>query len=235
MISFIVPAYNEERLLGRTLSAIHAAARDLAQPYELIVADDGSTDQTGEVARAHGAVLVQVRYRQISRTRNAGARASRGDYLIFIDADTVLTPAVLRATFDVLRQGAAGGGARFRFDGRLPLYARLLSPLVNAVMRAGGMAAGCYVFCSREAFEAVGGFDERLYGAEELVFSRALRRRGPMVILEDAVTTSGRKMRAYSGWELLRLFAGLLPRGLAGVRTPDRLAFWYSDRREDPG
>ena len=54
MISFIIPAYNEESLLGGTLCALHEAARTVGEPYEVIVADDGSTDGTAEVARAHG-------------------------------------------------------------------------------------------------------------------------------------------------------------------------------------
>src|SRR5215468_3413804 len=56
VISFVVPAYNEERLLGRTLAAIHTAARELGRPYELIVADDASTDRTAGVACDSGAV-----------------------------------------------------------------------------------------------------------------------------------------------------------------------------------
>ena len=57
VISFIVPAYNEEQLLGPTLEAIHSAARAVGKPYELIVVDDGSTDQTALVARHYHAVV----------------------------------------------------------------------------------------------------------------------------------------------------------------------------------
>ena len=74
MISFVVPAYNEERLIGATLDAIHAAAREIAQPYELIVANDASTDDTPAIARAHGARVVDCDHRQIARVRNADIR-----------------------------------------------------------------------------------------------------------------------------------------------------------------
>ena len=50
VISFILPAHNEEALLGRTLSALHESARALGEPYEAIVANDASTDRTGEIA-----------------------------------------------------------------------------------------------------------------------------------------------------------------------------------------
>ena len=73
MISFIVPAHNEERYLGRTLHSIRAAAAALERPYEIIVVDDASTDGTAAVAESHGARLVQVHLRQISAVRNAGS------------------------------------------------------------------------------------------------------------------------------------------------------------------
>ena len=109
MISFVVPAYNEERLLGRTLVAIHAAARALAHPYELIVVDDDSTDSTAAIARANGARVVRVQFRHIARTRNAGAWAATDSTLIFVDADTIVPAAAVQATMEALGRGAAGG------------------------------------------------------------------------------------------------------------------------------
>jgi glycosyltransferase involved in cell wall biosynthesis len=64
MISFIVPAYNEERLLGATLDALHVAGRASGERYELVVVDDGSTDRTAIIAHRHGALLVSVAHRQ---------------------------------------------------------------------------------------------------------------------------------------------------------------------------
>jgi len=54
MISFVVPAHNEERLLPRTLVALHTVGRRLKDDYEVIVVDDASSDRTGEVAEEHG-------------------------------------------------------------------------------------------------------------------------------------------------------------------------------------
>jgi glycosyltransferase involved in cell wall biosynthesis len=233
VISFIVPAYNEERLLGATLSSLASSARALGESYELIVADDASTDGTVEVARAHGATVVPVEFRQIARTRNAGARAARGDPFIFVDADTLVPPATLAATLEALRNGAAGGGARVRFDGRLPLYARVLLPVLDASMRWGRLAAGCYVYCTRAAFERVGGFDERLFATEELAFSRALRRAGRVQILPEMVHTSGRRLRAYGTWKLLRWTVRVLLRGPAALRSREYFGAWYVDRYQD--
>jgi glycosyltransferase involved in cell wall biosynthesis len=228
-----VPAHNEEPLLETTLHAIHAAGRALAEPYEVIVVDDASTDGTAAVAGANGARVVPVCVRQIAAARNAGARAAAGSVLIFVDADTVASAAAVTAAVAAVRSGAAGGGARVDFDGRIPLWARACLALLRIGMRIGRLAAGCFIFCSRAAFEAVGGFDEGLYAAEEIAFSRALGRQGPVVILREAVNTSGRKMRTHSTREIVRFYADVLRLGKAVVRSRDALSLWYGERRHD--
>lgn len=234
VISFIVPAYNEERLLGATLDALHAAARAAGEPYELIVVDDASTDRTATIAADHGAALVSVAHRQIAATRNSGARQANGDWLIFVDADTIVNEAVVGAAIEALRGGAAGGGAAVEFDGTVPLYATLLLPVLVWSFRSAGLAAGCFLFCTRNAFAAAGGFDEAFYGAEELVMSRALKRHGRFVVLRQAVTTSGRKLRTHSVGEMLAVLARLALRGPRAVKQRQGMDLWYAERREDP-
>ncbi len=234
MISFVIPAHDEARLIGRTLESVRTAAGATVEPYEIVVADDGSTDGTSTIARQHGARVVCVRHRQIAATRNSGARAARGDRLVFVDADTVVDAAVVRGAMAAMRDGAVGGGALVRFDGTLPAWARVVHPLLSLTMLGAGLAAGCFVFCTRVAFESVGGFDERMFGAEEVAISRALRRQGRFVVLRESVLTSGRKFRAYSGREILGIVGGLLSRGRDAVTSRDALDAWYGPRREDP-
>jgi GT2 family glycosyltransferase len=234
MISFIVPAYNEERLLGTTLDALHTAGRAVGEPYELVVVDDASTDQTAVIAQRHGALLVSVAHRQIAATRNSGARKASGELLIFVDADTIVNEAVVRSAVQAMRHGAVGGGAGVQFDGVVPLYARLLLPVLVRLFRAARLAAGCFLFCTRSAFVAVAGFDETLYGAEELAMSRALKRYGKFVVLRQTVTTSGRKVRTYSARELLVVMGRLALRGPKAVKQRRGMEFWYAERREDP-
>jgi glycosyltransferase involved in cell wall biosynthesis len=200
----------------------------------VIVADDGSTDATASIARDHGAQVVTVAARQIAATRNAGARASTGDALIFIDADTLVSAAALRGAVDAMRSGAAGGGALVRIEGRIPLYLRpavMIFPWMLAALR---LAAGCFIFCTRAAFDAVGGFDEALYATEEIAMSRALKRHGRFVILRAPVVTSGRKLRSHSASEILGLFGAALRGGRGAVRTRRHLGLWYGKRRHDP-
>jgi glycosyltransferase involved in cell wall biosynthesis len=233
VISFVVPAYNEERLLARTLAAIHTAARELARPYELIVVDDASTDQTAAIAEASGARVVRGAWRQIARVRNAGAKASAGEILIFVDADTIVPPTTLRATTAALDHGAIGGGASVYIDGKLPLWVRLFMRPFRLAFRIGRLAAGCYVFSRRSDFEAVGGFDERLYAAEELALSRALGRRGRFVVLSEPVMTSGRKVRTHRSSEVVRLLFGFLRHGTRLLKKREGLTLWYGERRHD--
>lgn len=234
MISFIVPAYNEERSLGATLLAINAVVQALDEPCEVIVVDDASTDRTASIGSEHGAQVVVVAHRQIAATRNAGARAARGDVFIFVDADTLVHEALVRLALQALRDGAVGGGTVVRFDGAMPIYARVMVPLVVKLLQTSRLAAGCFFFCTRTAFEAVGGFDESCFAAEELVLSRSLKRRGRFVILREPVLTSGRKLRTHSPGEMLALMGHLLRGGWGAVRQRQGLELWYAPRREDP-
>jgi hypothetical protein len=84
------------------------------------------------------------------------------------------------------------------------------------------------------AFRAAGGFDERLFGAEEAALSRALRRQGRFVVLRECVTTSGRKLRAHSAREILGFLARLALAGPKGVQQRKGLEIWYGERRPDP-
>jgi glycosyltransferase involved in cell wall biosynthesis len=97
VISIIIPAHNEEALLGATLEALRAAIAGVDEPHEIVVVDDCSTDHTAEIARAHGARVVRADVHQIAAARNAGARAAAGEIFIFVDADTIVAAPILRA------------------------------------------------------------------------------------------------------------------------------------------
>ena len=234
MTSFIVPAWNEAGLIGATIDAIHAACRTLNEPYEVIVADDGSTDETARIAEQGGARVIKVAHRQIASTRNSGAREAKGELFIFVDADTIVNETVVRAALDAMRKGAVGGGAAVGLDADVPWYAKAMMPFFVFAFRTLGLAAGCFVFCTRGAFEAVGGFDETYFGGEEIIFSRAMKRQGRFVVLKHSIMTSGRKLRTHSVLEVWAFLIRLAFRGTKGVRQRDGMDLWYAPRRPDP-
>ena len=135
MISFVIPAYNEELELPSTIAAIEDAAGQVRQwdglvlwgdrQYEIIVVDDASTDATAEVAKGAGAKVVSISRRQIAAARNAGAHAARGDILFFVDADTRINPKHIVDAIAALAAGYSGGSARVTVGGAIPLWARI--------------------------------------------------------------------------------------------------------------
>jgi glycosyltransferase involved in cell wall biosynthesis len=237
MISFIVPAHNEQALLGATLEAIHRSCRELGVQYEIIVVDDASTDETPRIARTQGASIVSVNHRQISATRNSGGRAAQGEFLFFVDADTTCNPRAVASALRAMERGAVGGGAPTWVDSgeAVPVYAKLLGPVSVVFPKLAGFTGGAFMFCTREAFRAVGGFNERLFWAEEGSFALALKREGKFVVLWQKVTTSGRRFRKVAGVQLL---VGGLRSLLSPVKMFTRRSsvqdVWYdSDRTTD--
>src|SRR5262245_4521001 len=158
MISFIVPAHNEEAWVGRCISAIRSGVESLNEPYEIIVVDDASSDATASIAREQGAQVIRVEHRQIAATRNAGARQAVGDIFFFVDADTLVNAAAIQSALRAVRAGAVGGSCMPRFEGRLPWWFRLTEPLLRPAVRL--TASGAFLFCARSAFQTAGGFDE---------------------------------------------------------------------------
>jgi glycosyltransferase involved in cell wall biosynthesis len=236
MISFIVPAHNEEACLPRTLHAIHKSARCLDQTYEIIVVDDASTDATAELARQNNARVVSVNHRQIAATRNSGGRAALGDPLFFVDADTTINARAVISALRALDNGAAGGGAPTLIGQNevAPLYIRLIAYLSVVAAKPLGFTGGAFMFCTRAAFQATGGFNERLFWSEEGEFALMLKREGRFVGLWTPVVTSGRRFRKTSA---LQLAAG----GMRMIFSPVKMftqrssveKIWYDSNRAD--
>ncbi len=235
VLSVLIPAYNEERLLAGVLDRVRTCFEAVGFPaYEVVVCDNNSTDATAEVARAQGVRVVHEPHNQISRARNTAARAARGRWLIFLDADTLLSPELLRATLACFEGGKiCGGGAALTFDiAKIGPFATAMTALWNWISAVFGLAAGSYVFCSRQAWEEVGGFDESVYAGEEIYFSRALKRWGRSrgmrfrILRETPVVTSARKVEWYGQWQLLGRCLLMMRPG--AVRRREACSLWYS-------
>ena len=232
MISFIVPAYNEEHELSKTLAAIRTAASGAAQPYEIIVVDDASTDATPEIASRVGAKVIPINRRQIAAARNAGGRVAQGEYLFFIDADTRIDRAHVSGGIAALEGGYAGGSARVAMDGFVPVWGRMLLRGFASVYFGLNLGAGAFLFTTRRNFDSAGGFDEQYFAGEEVYFSIALKKLGGFKVLREPVVTSARKMRMYPAKDFLPKFFGVILRGPRGVRSRAKLSLWYDGKRE---
>ena len=231
MLSFVIPAHNEEALIVRTINAIHHSAKSTGEEYEIIVVDDASTDATAELARANGATVVSVAHRQIARTRNSGGHAARGDRLFFIDADTTATPAAVAASLRAMDQGAVGGGAVVKVEPPCPLYIQLLMVACYVPSKLAGFCGGAFMFCTRNAFQQSGGFDETMFWAEEGAFALRLKRLGYFTIIWPRVPTSGRRLHTISPRQAIDLALGLL-RGPKLFTTRESVkGIWYNSNR----
>ncbi len=234
MISFVVPAYNEEAELPSTIAAIRLAADSGAkQPYEIIVVNDGSTDATADVAVHAGARVISIHRRQIAAARNAGARATHGSGTFFVDADTRISRVHVAEALAALNAGCAGGSARVQPDGFVPAWGRIFVQTFGSIYFGLNFGAGAFLFTTRRNFDAISGFDEQYFIGEEVYFSLALRKRGRFKILQEPVLTSGRKLRMYSAGKILTRSFSIIVRGPRGARSRDRLDLWYSGKREN--
>ena len=88
------------------------------------------------------------------------------------------------------------------------------------------------MYATRQAFEAVGGFDERYFAGEEVWISQALKSQGRFVVVRQPVVTSARKLRMYSGGQLFWLLFKCAIGGSKMVKKREGLELWYDGRRE---
>lgn len=235
--SVVIPAYNEAAWLPKTLAALKKAMAHTTLSGEIIVTDNNSTDDTAALARDAGAKVVFEPHNQISRARNTGARQAKGRYLLFVDADTLITPQLLCAALENLQFGkCCGGGAVVQLDGNMHRTARAALGVWTWLSTRLRLAAGCFIYCLRSDFKQVGGFSESVYASEEIWFSRHLHRLGKTrnqpfcIITEYPVQSSSRKLAWFSVWKqlLLILMLTLFP---FLVRYKRYCGFWY-DRPE---
>jgi glycosyltransferase involved in cell wall biosynthesis len=232
MISFVIPAHNEELELSSTLAAIGSATSRVNQPYEIVVVDDASTDATPEIALHAGAKVIRINRRQIAAARNAGGHVAQGRYLFFVDADTRINGTHITEAIAALEAGYAGGSARVAMDGFIPIWGRMLLRGFSSVYFGLNLGAGAFLFTTRRNFDVIGGFDEQYFAGEEVYFSLELKKLGGFKVLREPVVTSGRKLRMYPAKHFLRKFFGVIVRGPRGVRSRAKLSLWYDGKRE---
>ena len=235
MLSFIVPAYNEELELPSTIAAIKAAVGQDRQ-CEIIVVDDASTDATAEIAKNAGAKVISINRRQIAAARNAGARAPLAETFCFSSMPIrVSTPRTLSMQSRHSKP-AARAAARASPLTASSHYGDASSSKFSASSTLRLILAPARFFSRRRAnFDKVGGLDERLFVGEEVFFSLALKKLGRFKILREPVVTSGRKLRMYSAAKIFGRAFVIIFGGLRGWRSRTKLDLWHDGKRETSG
>ena len=216
MVSVVIPALNEDTRIGAAIDSAWSAGA-----AEVLVADGGSRDDTIDVARARGAVVLEaagVRGQQLNR----GAAAATGAHVIFLHADTLLPPGACEA---VARSGARFGGFRLAFlepARRLRVAAFMINLRTSLTRCPWGDQAQ---FVERESFLSMGGYREiplmedydlavRMGGG--VVLPLTVRTSGRRFLEQGLLRTSATNWRVIIGWRL-------------GV-DPETLARWYRGR-----
>lgn len=236
----IVPAFNEERLIGETLRRIQSVLDPFSRrgwEMELIVCDNNSSDRTAEIARAAGANVVFEPINQIARARNRGAEAATGDWLIFIDADSHPSAALLDDVAAQIESGRClGGGCTVMLEGNYP-KANWIVRMWNGISRTFRWVAGSFIFCETKAFRDIGGFSDKLFASEEIEFSKRLKRlarsrKKKIVILHrHPLVTSARKLHLYTAREHLSFMLRTVLCGGKTLTSREACHTWYDGRR----
>ncbi len=245
-LSIVIPAWNEaeslEETIGRTAEALRANEAD-GFIWEIIVCDNASTDGTSEIARRAGARVVFEPERGIAHARNAGARAARGEWLLFIDADSYPTPELLTDVRMLLGDERIVGCGATMWPVGGKWWMRLKIHRDSFLMWCLGMGTGVFILCRHGAFRAIGGFSADLYALEELDFVFRLRCFGWLrglryrILHRHPVVTSARTKAGFLtmfvsyvvAFALLLLHI-LLPKRLRIRIGRKLLGFWYSPR-----
>lgn len=238
-VSVIVPAFNEALFIKNTLLSIKQATTDYGALLEIIVVDNNSTDATARIARKNGARVVFEAKNQIARARNAGAATARGEYLVFLDADTRVEGNIFCRIANNLSYGKwIGGGAWVSTDAGW--FSNLLFFFINLSLWFKNVTVGPLLYCQYRDFAHVGGFDEAFYAAEEFSLARRLKREGKRqqkkwkIIAygrHHKVVTSSRKFSRFGGLEMAVKNAHLLWNANEKLRQKSQCRFWYDDRK----
>jgi glycosyltransferase involved in cell wall biosynthesis len=178
--SLIIPAYNEQNYLPALLDTVETACanyQDGNHAIEVIVADNGSTDSTAKIARFRGCRVVREEKRIIAAVRNAGAAVAQGEILAFVDADSRIHPNTFNAIDHAASNDRVIAGATGVHLERMSLGIAVTYMVMVPLIWVTGMDTGV-VFCWRNDFMAIGGYDEQKLFAEDVDLLWRLRRSG---------------------------------------------------------
>ena len=213
LLSVIIPAYNESLLLPSTLSALRKAAANLeigSSRVELIVVDDGSTDETPNLALRLADKVINGERKGIGHARNVGAQDANGSVFVFVDADTIVEPKVLTEIYNSWTSGIRAGAVAPIYDST-HWCIKALFRLWRWYAARKGMTQGVCQFFDRRLFEELGGYRTNLFMAEDTdlyeracVRLRSQRQESRLRVIDDVkVYPSMRRYEQWTPWRIL--------------------------------
>lgn len=214
--SVIIPAHNEEKYIGKCLQAVKSAAKYVGDAKtEIIVVANRCTDKTVAIARHYGAKVVTNEEKCIAAIRNAGVREAKGEIIVTIDADSLMTKYSLCEIKFLLDSGNyVGGGTNPKFDrmsvGIAFSSAYVAMNLIPIMMKNGGYLSGAMFWLYKRDFDAIGGFDETLVSLEDMDFAVRLKKLGDKrgqkygTLKRSYILTSSRKFDEFGDWYLIK-------------------------------
>lgn len=206
-VSVIIPARNEQRLIGTTIDRVLQSARHFNRDaVEVIVVDNGSSDGTWQTLQQYAAIdgVIAICHEQLgaARARNYGRRFANGEILVFVDADTWIEPDCLRRIVDHCNNDGIEGGIIRLADSDGGLRARiwwLFWEHVRRLPMPRAKAMPALMFCRATVFDEFGPFDEEVAIGEEWPILASLYRHRPKLFVYDRSMTaysSSRRMQA---------------------------------------
>lgn len=167
VLSIVIPAFNEQKYLPSTLIALNRAIRHVAVEVEIIVVDNQSTDRTAEIA-ATSATVIQETKPNIGAARNRGARATSGEYILFIDADVTVSEYALEIAWNAIsKRGLVAGGLGALYEPR-HLVTWMFCAYWDWRRLKGAPCQGVAQFFRKDLFVDLGGYREDIYMAEDV-------------------------------------------------------------------
>jgi len=170
-ISIVIPAYNEEKCLPATLEKIGVALKNADCDSEIIVVDNQSTDETARIAKSFGAKVFFETEHNIARVRNTGAKNAGGDFLIFVDADTLVPETLFRVIAAAMAdERCFGGAAAVDYEPCQRKWVKYYLLGWKFWANFFNMKQGAAQFCRKSVFEKLGGYDETIFMGEDVMF-----------------------------------------------------------------
>jgi len=200
-ISVVIPAYNEEKYIGRTLESVKNLELE-KNTLEILVINGGSTDRTAEIAKSYGARVKDEPHKGIGFARQHGMLHATGDIILYTDADTIVAKDWLsnycKAFAD--EEVVCVYGTYRVSDGKFPYFqiTNFLQPKVVSFYYKLGIyfAGGQNIATRRDAAIDAGGFDEKLEQMEDADFVRRMSKTGKVAFLPDNIVySSGRRSK----------------------------------------